>query len=363
MKKKLQILFIITTLVGFSLPIIRFNKTGTVSEKENRTLSLRPPLVRDGYLNKNAFAEYSAYFDDRFGGRQRLIALNSKLKFDVFKAAIFNENAIRGKGDWWFYRLDGNHDDFYKRNLMSDEQLADFKNRIEKTAAWCKEQNIPCIFLICPNKHSVYEEYYRFKRPSGMTRADQMTAILDKLGVPYLFPRDYLISKKAEYDFPLYYETDTHWNPQGAYLAFTLLREKIAEIFPNVDFPRIAYETNIDHSMTAGDILPMLGVEKSKSTRPTLTPIGHGQSDFYAYLKNEGTKGVHTKGTDSTLPRALIFRDSFFSSLEPFVSPLFSETEYHWKQFRAEDKEYVLEYKPDIIIFESVERYSPNIVQ
>ena len=87
-----------------------------------------------------------------------------------------------------------------------------------------------------------------------------------------------------------------------------------------------------------------------RSTQPTLTPINHEQTDFYAYLKNEGTKGVHTKGTNPNPVRALIFRDSFFSSLEPFVSPLFSEAEYHWKQFRAENKAYVLEYKPDIIM-------------
>ena len=70
-----------------------------------------------------------------------------------------------------------------------------------------------------------------------------------------------------------------------------------------------------------------------------------------------------TKGTDENLPRALIFRDSFFTALEPFASPLFSEAEYRWKNFSDEDKSSVLLYKPDIIIFECVERYGPGLVR
>ena len=86
------------------------------------------------------------------------------------------------------------------------------------------------------------------------------------------------------------------------------------------------------------------------------------RTEIENYLKNEGTNGVHTKGTNENLPRALIFRDSFFYALEPFISPMFSEAEYKWKQFNESDKEYILKYKPDIIIFEAVERYAPNIV-
>lgn len=56
-----------------------------------------------------------------------------------------------------------------------------------------------------------------------------------------------------------------------------------------------------------------------------------------------------------------MFRDSFFIALEPFVSPLFSEVEYVFKLFTEADKERILEYKLDIVIFEHVERYAPNL--
>lgn len=367
MKRILQVTFIFMTLVGFALPVLRFNRSGTVSEKENRVLAPRPPLLRDGYLNDTLFSQYSAYFDDRFGGRQRLISLNSAVNNMLgANTVVANDKAIKGKDGWYFYisSIDGdNLSDFYKRNLFTEEQYADFKRRVASTAAWCAEQGIPCIFLVCPNKHSVYSEHYLFERPAGITRADQITVAFEECGVPYLFPRDFLLSKKADYDVPLYHECGTHWNQLGAYLAATLLKSKIEECLPNILFPHINYSITDSYPSTDDSMLGMLGLKADvdKSTRVVVEPNGHIYADFYEYLKNDGRNGVHTKGADKRLPRALIFRDSFFTALEPFVSPLFSEAEYIWKQFREEDKELVLQYKPNIIIFEAVERYAPSI--
>ena len=147
----------------------------------------------------------------------------------------------------------------------------------------------------------------------------------------------------------------------GAYLSFKELKEKLHSFFKDTSFPNINYKTDIRYFMNWGDLLSMLNLNNLKCTYVSLSPIDL-KNDYYIYLKNEGPKGVHTRGEDASLPRALVFRDSFFSALEPFVSPLFSETEYKWKFFNESDKEYVLQYKPDIIIFECCERYFPLIV-
>lgn len=353
-------------MIGFALPIIKFNKTGTVSEKEKRNLATKPYLFVDNRLNENFFTEYSAYFNDRIGGRQKLISLNAKMKYDVFRANFYNKLAIKGKHNWYFFinKLEGNNiSDFNKTNLFNEEQIKDFSNNVKKTVEWCNEQNIPCVFLICPNKHSVYEEFYPFKRPKGITRTDQITEVFEKLHIFYIFPRDFLISQKSEFDFPLYIETDSHWNSQGAYLSSTLLRKKIEMLFPNIKFPQIEYKTELAYGLSPSDLPPILGIKEQNNTQVQILPIDHNNTDYYTYLKNDEMDGVHTQGTDKNLPRALIYRDSFFRALEPFVSPLFSEAEYICKQFDESDKEYVLQYKPDIIIFEAVERYAPTIVQ
>ena len=366
MERKLQIAFVLGALLVIFAPIAKFNRNGKISSKENRTLAEKPYLFSENRVNENLFRECDAYFNDRFGGRQKLISLNSWVDYSVLRRTVYNERALKGKGGWYFYISKGDGDnlsDFQKRNLMDESALLDFKKRVSEAKSWCDSQGIRTLFLVCPNKHSVYPEFYPFDRPDGITCADQICSVFEELGVEYVFPRDHLTERKADFDFPLYYETDTHWNPQGAHLASALLREKIETLFPKTDFPQIEYKSDISESETSGDILPMLNVEKARSTQVKFSTVNHKTEDFYAYLKNDGRNGVRTKGTDATLPRALIFRDSFFSSLEPFVSPLFSEAEYRWKQFDGSDREHVLNYRPDIIIFESVERYAPNIVR
>ena len=68
----------------------------------------------------------------------------------------------------------------------------------------------------------------------------------------------------------------------------------------------------------------------------------------------------------STLPRAVIFRDSFVSPLAPFLSEHFSRAVYLWQN--DFDANVVLEEHPDVVIQEIVGRHlygflpSPELV-
>ena len=363
--KKIEITFIIIILCCLLFPIIRFHPNETVSQVENRNLAPKPAIIVEGNFNKNLFAELSPYIQDHFGGRNILIDSANYIEYNILHNRRFNEKALEGKNGCFFYisPSDGaNFTDFQKKNLMNEEQIENLKNNIKDTVKWCDENEIKYLFLICPNKHSVYSKNYPFSRPEGITRADQISQIFSDVNVPFVYSRDYLISKKSESKYPLYYETDTHWNPLGAFYSFEEILPKIQNQFPNIELPKIDYEINVSYSETAGDILPMLGIKKAKSTLISLSPKNADNTDYFEYIKNEGTNGVKTFGKNQNLPKAVIFRDSFAIALVQYLSPLFSEAEYNWRQFRESDKEYILQHKPDIIIFEAVERYSASIV-
>lgn len=363
MKKIIQIAFIVCALLFFAFPILKFNRNGTISEKENRALAAKPILFKDKNFNEKIFSEYDAYFNDRFGGRNKLIVLNNAVnKLLHANSIIANKLALQGQNGWLYYLGDNNLNDFFKTNLLDQNELISFKGKTENAIKWCEANGIKYLFLICPNKHSVYPENYLFARPKGITRTDQIIKILKDLNVPYIFPRDYLISKKSEYTFPLYYETGTHWNQLAAMLTSQLLIEKMHSFFPNYMFPKIKYRIEKIEKSTYDSIQFMLNLPPALNTRIICAPTEKKYSDLYTYIKNEGIDGIITRASNPSLPRALIFRDSFFVALEPFVSPFFSETEYHWRQFCETDKEYILQYKPDIIIFEAVERYAPIIL-
>ena len=84
-------------------------------------------------------------------------------------------------------------------------------------------------------------------------------------------------------------------------------------------------------------------------------------TSYFQYVKNDGRNGVIAKNNDLSLPKAIIFRDSFFTQLEPFTSTIFSSAEYHSRWFTEADKNYILENKPDVIIWEMVERSMSRI--
>jgi hypothetical protein len=269
----------------------------------------------------------------------------------------------------WLYYIsiaDGNNlEDFKKKNLLDEAELAGATEQIEKRAQWCSDNGIQFIFFITPNKHSVYPEYYSFSRPKGSTRADQIIVNMsENLKNKTIFPRDYIISQKeANTPLPLYFETDTHWNTLGAFYAYEQLFNKIRACFPGVEFPAINYSRTISKDST-GDLVRFLGLESYAQRTIVEIEPEDGWESCYSYKKYEGDNGengIITENSNQDLPKALIFRDSFFKSLEPFTSSLFSRAEYIWRPFEQDDTGYILENKPDIIIWEVVERFLGNI--
>ncbi len=346
MKKQL---FVIAVFIILFVPIIGFNKNGTISDVENRTLATKP-------LNVLNFAAYDNYFNDRFGGRNQFIKIANFIDYNIFKKQVKNSSAFKGKNGWFYFIKSGLLQDFYKKNLLSEQALSDFRNSVEKVSKWCKENEIKCLFVIAPNKHSVYPEFYIDSRPQGITRADQFVSVFNELGITYVFPRDYLIEQKKKKSFPLYYETDTHWNNLGAYLAFVLIQNEVRNLFPDTEFPDIEYDFSVSYSYTEGDLLPMLGVKYAKSTKIEVSPK---DSTFECYFDKiiKSSNLIITKGKNDKLPKAVVFRDSFFLALIPYFSTIFSSVEYvHSGAMTDDDKNYIIKNKPDLIVFEMVER-------
>jgi hypothetical protein len=366
--KKINLLFIGCFLLIISLPLLFMDRKSTVSEKENRVLAVFPNLVESALKNdgkidaentKNIPQLLDNYINDRFGFRHSIVSLANTLNWI---SKTINGYVIRGKDGWFFYTKpdDGNNiGDFLKKNLLTDVEIGQFIENIEKRLAWCNSNDIEFIFLIAPNKHNVYPEYYPFVRPEGITRTGQiMAALPDKLKNIVIYPLDHIIQNKTN-GLPLYFETDTHWNMAGAYCAFNILFKRIKQIFPNTTFQDIQFITDIRYDFS-GDLLLMSGLTNYRRTIPDMRPLA-GWESYYQYTEKKDWNGggfstVIIKNDNRLLPRAIIFRDSFCKFLEPFVSTQFSSAEYYWRSFAESDKNYILENKPDIIIWEVIER-------
>ena len=363
--KKLNVFFTGVFLLIISLPFLFMDRKNEVAEKENRTLAVFPRIVTgDGRIDSEHIAAFprltDSYINDRFGFRNTFTTLaNTANK----TSKTINGYVIIGKNDWLFYSRpdDGNNIvDFFKLNLFAQTEINRFIENIDQRRQWCENNNIKFIFLIAPNKHNVYPEYYPFERPEGITRTEQiMAALPGTLKDTVIYPLDILLQHKTG-QTPLYFETGTHWNMTGAYVAYEILLDRMKQLFPAVTFPKIEYVTEISYD-ASDSIAFMSGLSSyGKTTMPVMRPV-EGWEQYYRYKKNAGTDGIIIENTDASLPRAIIFRDSFFTALEPFTSTLFSSAEYHWRQFTEQDKQYILQNKPDIIIWEIVERLMAGI--
>ncbi len=359
-----SILFLLVIGAILVLPIIFFNHSNETT-LEKRNLAMLPKFFNDGEINGNLFKELENYVNDRFGLRDFLVDINTKISLYVFKISP-SDDVLIGKENWLFYvkKIDGdNLPDFLKINKFTDSQLEDVKNNLEDKADWCKKNGIKFLFIAPPSKHSIYPEYYSLKRPEGETRLDQLINYLNKnSSVEVVDLRPDLLEAKNE--SLLYRETDTHWNNNGTYCGYKTIAKKVKELFPDIDFgEEIQYDITMSVG-TGGDLPPIMGVkEYGKMTTFDYAPQGGYP---YIFLKDEYRNGIITEAIDvenSDLPKAIFFRDSFFDDLHPFVSTLFSKTSYIWKFFTDDDKESILNEKPDIVIFELLERYMDLLAQ
>jgi hypothetical protein len=357
--KTIKILFIIIFLSMISLPLVFIDRESSISEKENRTLAAFPN--RDINI-KNIPRALDDYIDDRFGFREVFVTMMENIESSSRKII---DNTVIGKNNWFFFAGDNSVGDFFKINLLSDEQVTRIVNAIERRAKWCNDNGIKFIFLIVPEKHNVYPEFFPFDRPEGITRMDQViSALPDNLRDMVIYPVDIFIKNKNG-EIPLYLETDSHWNSKGAYYTHLEMVDRIKRMFPETGFPDIDYVTEVSYEPGGGDLILSLRGVSAIMTIPDVRPAD-GWDKYYSSLKGSGNNPYGTATNyDSSLLKAVVFHDSYYNWLYQFTSTVFSSTDFFWnyREFSFPvDKEYILENKPDIIIWELVERYIERLL-
>jgi hypothetical protein len=333
--KIIRYVFVLLFLTIITLPLVFMDTKSTISEIENRTLATFPNMIKGRKINKNAILHFPKllddYLNDRVGFKKEAVSVINTIKVS---GTSIQGNVVLGKNDWLFYASpgDGNNlGDFQKTNLFSRNEIRRFMSNIEDRAKWCNDNNIKFIFLIAPNKHSIYPEYYPMERPAGITRTEQiMNALPDNLKDVVIYPRDYFLSKKATSDLELYYKTDTHWNMLGAYYASELILQKMQTFFPRTEFPQINYSQKIITDSVHTDLPGMLGTASKYTDRAIfiepeqgwesyykyITPIGLKSHDFLiGHIGTVGIDGMIAVNTNENLPTAIVFRDSFGSAL------------------------------------------------
>ena len=187
---------------------------------EKRRLAERPIAPNDTDALIQFPREFEREFDDHFPFRIQLIQGHNYLRIKILKQSD-QRFVVMGRDGWMFYTGEKLLEDFCGQVPYTDEKMEGFRRMVEAKRDWLAAHGIPYIFVIPPNKQTIYPEHMpeNFLQARGRTRLDQLMAFMQAHSdVTILDLRQPLIEAKSQ--DPLYYLTDTHWNSLGALIGY-----------------------------------------------------------------------------------------------------------------------------------------------
>lgn len=353
------ILFVLAlALPGLALV---FTWSRTTTRFENRPMAPWPALA----LSREFAPAFDRAFADRFGGRDLLVRFHHGALLRAFGVSSLG-TVMRGR-DGWFYWLgeDGHSLDRHYRGTMEFTQ-SDIANTVAELGRrhdWLAARGIGYVVVIVPEKYTIYPEYLPpwVTHMPGPTPYDRVRAAIAKDGrVTFIDLRAALRDAKAHER--VYYQTDSHWNYNGAVIGYEAIMRAVRSVLPAgalpaiAPAPRPAYVPGVD--TYSGDLIHMLGMP-SRIREDDVAPLGKVLAMASAGCAKRVDAGkapsIEIYECDRPgLPRAVVLRDSMAIPLIPLLSENFSRVVYVGT--RAFDKALIEREHPDVVIEEMVER-------
>ena len=280
-------------------------------------------------------------FTEKLFMRKNLIEFNTDLTALLTGGTyIESTQVLLGKNNWIFYKTEQDGfpiHDYMGINHYTEEQLAAMAtNLVNMRDTFRDEYGIDFFVAGLPNKEIVYEEYMpdTISRVNKVSKAGQVAEyIWANTDLVYSYPLEALLAAKEQ--MPVYYSTDTHWNQIGAFVGFQDLYSKAygqeAASLDSVTFVEAA-------ELYAGDLANMAGIQAE-----------YKQDVSYAFDKESADPAQYHDEV------VLLVGDSFGGFYSHIAKGYYKDV--IWKHTTEFHMGMIEEYDPDVIIWESVERY------
>ncbi|MEA4959037.1 MAG: DHHW family protein [Anaerolineaceae bacterium] len=298
-------------------------------------------------------------FDKNFGGREQLVKIVNNFRYHKLGERLFNR-VLRGDEDWLVYTDENNLDDYQNSFPFSEQELALIQQKIDNLRANLEAQGIRFYVIIPPNKETIYPERVPVEVPilGSESRLGQLVAYLERNGGTQIIDLRPAL-RDARTQNQVYFRTDTHWNRMGAYVAYQETASILSADFPAI-VPHPLEDFELEVKPFSGDLSLIAGELSLSEESEFLNPRFSGEVTRSETVEND-TRYLITENPHPDLPRAVIFRDSFFESVIPLLSNHFSRSVNAWNF--TYDPALVERESPDLVIYECTERYLKFLLQ
>jgi hypothetical protein len=342
-----------------------FNIAPSITGNEKSMLSQLPEFKLDRKSIVDFHNKFVKYFIDNFGFRNTLIRWNSMLKLKFLKVAQFPKVLV-GKDEWLYLIKDdeGNNAlDYFRavKPFLTEKEIADWVQPMVDIKKYCDRKGIRFLLVFCPMKLRIYPEYVpRYLEPvRETTRLDQILAYLNKhtdincidLGVAIM---------EVKKQHVVFLKHDVHWNAVGAFYGYRRIAAELAEFYPQLK-PRPITDYNlVPETIQGGDLASMLGLKDRFSETIYLLNPKYKQRSMKVALSYQVKSSRFTEvfeNADRSLPRAIVYHDSFFNFVKPFMAEHLSRM-VCFQSYNRVDLSLLDAEKPDIVIYEMAESFS-----
>ena len=360
MKKSTAFIYNAALIILIMCPVILFLLFGKYIHSENNENRALKEMPAFSVFDISSYpSEFEAFFEDNLPFKNSLVLVNSYINYKVFKTSN-SPNVIVGRDGWLFYKGAQNFGenpvaDYQGSNLYTDAELEIIAENMQAAKEALESREIKFALLLIPNKERVYDKYMPASYGEA-ARNNRMEQVADYLVRNTDIRVVNITEELKEYAESLgngriYYKYDTHWNHTGAYIAAQIMGRELGFELPDI--------SSLTENLVDAPSMD-LAVQLSMQSVLNEGKIAVYEGFTYRNIKSTTNEAVtefnfRDISADAGGEKLLILGDSFSGTLGRYMSAGYEET---YAIFNNNYTAKILdEYKPDVVVFETVERF------
>ena len=338
------------------------NHIDTGENDENRVLKEFPHF---SLATVETYPEdFDEYWNDRLPFKAQMVRMNGFVDYEIFKSSG-SPYVIVGKDGWLFYKgqqanFEDPEADYAGTNLFTEDELKLIAHNMVKAKQLCESMGCEFLYFVPPNKERVYAEYMpdAYGPPGEQSRMMQVVEYLrENTDVPVLCPYDELMKFKAEHpEYQVYLKYDTHWNNLGAYIG-----GKVIDDYLGFNMPELKDTKIVEIPNQIFDLSTLIGLKNVLRDDHVYDIQDYTQRELEIAQDAKATEfRFHNVGNNCDPRKVYIIGDSFSTMMGKYIACNFNDV--YLNTYKMYDYNLMLAEDPQIIIYETVERYVGNLL-